>query len=176
MKEIYLNCDSPCFSCPVFERMIKISDFGQRKLNGSYYCTRCDIYSLCRMGLAYRRFRDGSMQPICTKCGQPVEKITLSYQEGQDYKPFSGTSIIVIRKPNGSKYHILQTIKGSYFKDLAEVLLYVLYTFGPDMYDIVNYNTLTKNYSSIFTGVLVEENVAVKNDKPTQVSDIISFD
>ncbi|HUT82090.1 MAG TPA: hypothetical protein VMZ29_12890 [Candidatus Bathyarchaeia archaeon] len=175
MKEIYLNCDSPCFSCPVYDRMIKISNFDQRNLEGSYYCESCDIYYLCKMGLAFKRNRDNSMQPICTRCGRFIEKIELSYQEGQDVKPFNGSSILVIRKPNGEKYHILQTIKGSYFKDLAEVLLYILYTFGPETYDIINYDILTKQYYCIFYDKIIEEKIAIKNDKPTSIGENINF-
>ncbi|NHJ85922.1 MAG: hypothetical protein FK734_10700 [Asgard group archaeon] len=115
------------------------------------------------------------MQPICSKCGRFIEKITLSYQDGQDVKPFNGSSILVIRKPNSGKYHILQTVKGSYFSDLAEVLLYVLYTFGSDIYDIVNYDTLTKQYFRIYFDRIIEEKVAIKNDKPTTVTDRIIF-
>ncbi|MBN1329640.1 MAG: hypothetical protein JXA54_09220 [Candidatus Heimdallarchaeota archaeon] len=175
MKEIYLNCDSPCFSCPIYDRMIKIANFNQRKLEGSYYCETCDIYYLCKMGLAFKRYRDNSVKPICSRCGKFIEKIELSYQDGQDVKPFNGSSILVIRKPNGDKYHILQTIKGSYFTDLAEVLLYVLYTFGFVTYDIVNYNALTKQYNRIYFDRILEEKVAIKNDKPTYVNERIIF-
>ncbi|NHK31700.1 MAG: hypothetical protein FK730_10135 [Asgard group archaeon] len=170
MKEIFLNCDSPCFSCPIYDRMIKISHFNQRKLHDSYYCNHCDIYSLCKLGLAYRRHKNGKMRATCTKCGNFVERIELSYQEGQDHKPFNANSLLVIRKENGTKFDILQTLKGAYFKDLAEVLLYILYQFGPNNYNIINYNTLTKNYHVIYTGVVLEEKVAVKSDKPTFIS------
>ncbi len=176
MEEIYLNCDSTCFSCPAYDRMIKISDFSQRKLPGSYYCDHCDIYSLCKMGLTYRRFRDGNLKPVCSKCGRFVEKIVLSYQEGQNEKPFSSSSLLIIRRPNGVKYDILQTVKGSYFKDLAEVLLYILYNLGTEKYDIINYDTMTKKYNQIFTGEILPQKVAVKNDKPTTISPKIAFD
>ena len=64
----------------------------------------------------------------------------------------------------------MQTLKGAYFKDLAEVLLYILYQFGPDNYNIINYNTLTKNYHVIFTGRILEEKVAVKSDRPSYIT------
>ena len=176
MEEIYLNCDSPCFSCPVFDRMIKISNFNQRKLPGSYYCDFCDVYSLCKMGLAYRRGRDGSMQPVCTKCGRIVEKIELSYQDGQNERPFSNNSLLIIRKPNGVKYDILQTVKGSFFKDLAELLLYILYKLGSERYDIINYDTLTKKYNQIYIGEIQSQKVRIKSDAPTTIFPSISFD
>ncbi|NHJ48623.1 MAG: hypothetical protein FK733_12630 [Asgard group archaeon] len=175
MKDIFLNCDSPCFSCPVLNRVIKITHFSQRKLSGSYYCPRCDVYSLCKLGLAYRRGNNNDLQPVCTKCGIQVEKIELSYLIGQGEKPFDANSLLVIRKTNGTKYDILQTVKGSYFKDLSEVLLYILYTFGPETYNIINYNTLSKNYNIIYSGLIEEIKVAVKNDRPTTIYPTISF-
>ena len=81
-----------------------------------------------------------------------------------------------IRKPNGEKYDILQTVKGSYFKDLSEVLLYILYALGPENYDIVNYDTLTKNYNSIYSGDIEVQKIAIKSDTPTTISPQITFD
>ncbi|MBK5112303.1 MAG: hypothetical protein KGD59_10160 [Candidatus Heimdallarchaeota archaeon] len=176
MVEIFLHCDSPCFSCPVLNRIIKVSRFSERKLSNSYYCDHCDVYSLCKMGLAYSKFREKELRPTCTKCGRFVDKIELSYIEGQGLRPFSGSSLLFIRRPNGEKFDILQTVKGSYFKDLSEVLLYILYALGPERYNIVNYDTLTKNYNSIFIGNIVVENIAIKSDTPTTTSPQINFD
>lgn len=176
MEEILLHCDSPCFSCPVYGRIINVSRFSERKLGDSFYCEHCDIYSLCRMGLAYRKFRDGKLRPACTKCGRFVDKIKLSYIDGQGIKPFTESSLLFIRQRNGESYDILQTVKGSYFKDLSEVLLYILYAFGPEQYDIVNYDTLTKNYNSIYAGEILVEKIAIKSDTPTTISPQITFD
>ncbi|NHJ85316.1 MAG: hypothetical protein FK734_07625 [Asgard group archaeon] len=161
MKELYLNCDSRCVSCPVYDRIIKVSNFSQRNLPGAYYCPHCDIYSLCRLGLAYRRGNDNKLYPVCTKCGRYMNKIELSYEKGRNEKPFNSNSFLFIRKPNGQKYDILKTIRGSYFKDLAEVLLYVLYALGPDNYDIIDYNTLTRKYKMIFDGTLNVEDISI---------------
>jgi hypothetical protein len=122
-----------------------------------------------------KRGTGDKLEPVCTKCGRPVEKIQLSYQIGQGEKPFSKNSLLVIRKPNAEIFEILQTVKGSYFKDLAEVLLYILYTFGPEKYNIINYETLTKNYFEIFSGEIVETKIAIKNDQPTSVYPEITF-
>jgi len=176
MEEIFLHCDSPCFSCPVYDRMIKVSHFSERKLRDSYYCDHCDVYSLCKMGLAYSKFRSGKLRPTCTKCGRFVDKIELSYIDGQGIRPFTGNSLLFIRKPNGERYDILQTVKGSYFKDLSEVLLYILYALGPEQYNIVNYDTLTKNYNTIYTGEILVEKIAIKSDTPTTISPQITFD
>ncbi len=176
MEEIFLHCDSPCFSCPTHNRMIKVSRFSERKLHDSYYCDQCDVYSLCKLGLAYSKFRSGDLLPTCTKCGRFVDKIILSYIEGQGIRPFTGNSLLFIRKPNGEKYDILQTVKGSYFKDLSEVLLYILYALGPENYDIVNYDTLTKNYNSIYSGDIEVQKIAIKSDTPTTISPQITFD
>ncbi|MHA1123325.1 MAG: hypothetical protein ACTSPC_11070 [Candidatus Heimdallarchaeota archaeon] len=176
MEEILLNCDSPCFSCPIYGRVIKVSNFYERKLSNSYYCNHCDVYSLCQMGLAYRKFRGGKLRPACTKCGRFVDKIELSYIEGQEIKPFTNDSLLFIRQPNGKQYDVLQTVKGSYFKDLSEVLLYILYTLGPENYDIVNFDTLTKNYDTIFNGKIEVHKIAIKSDTPTTISPQITFD
>ena len=171
MKEIFISCDSPCFSCPVYSRVIKINDFRQRKLPGAYYCPNCDIYSLCKMGLAYRRYIDGTLKPVCTKCGRMLHKIELSYTEGQDERPFNGTNLLVIREPTGGNYKIHQTVKGGYFKDLSEVLLYVIYTFGPNIYNIVRYDTMTKSFHSIYTGMIQEEKIIVKSNRQGTIDD-----
>ncbi|NHJ33593.1 MAG: hypothetical protein FK732_12100, partial [Asgard group archaeon] len=170
MEEILLHCDSPCVSCPVHNRIIKVSTFSERKLSNSYYCEYCDVYSLCKMGLAYSKFSDGKLKPTCTKCGRFVDKVELSYRDGQGIKPFSENSLLFIRQPNGERFDILQTVKGSYFKDLSEVLLYILYALGPENYNVVNYNLLTKNYSSIFSGNILIEKIAIKSDAPTTIS------
>jgi hypothetical protein len=128
------------------------------------------------MGLAYTKSHDGKLRPSCTKCGSFVDRIELSYIEGQGNRPFTRNSLLFIRKPNGEKFDILQTVKGSYFKDLSEVLLYILYALGPERYNIINYDNLTKNYNTIFAGNIVVENVAIKSDTPTTISPQITFD
>ena len=162
MKEIYLNCDSPCWSCPDFDRMRLIDEFSERYVHDAYYCPSCDIYSLCKMGLAYRRNSDNKLKAVCTKCGRYLERIYLSYNVHEDVKSFNGSSLLFIRKPRGKKYSIIQTVKGSYFKDLAEVLLYVLYTLDADHYNIVSYDTLTREYKVVFDGLVFEENIRIK--------------
>ena len=146
MKEIFLNCDSPCFSCPVYDRMIKISHFSQRKLHESYYCNHCDIYSLCKFGLAYKRGHNGKLNPTCTKCGNFVERIELSYVEGQNHKPFDINSLLVIRKENGIKYEINDITEKKYINEL--LILFeklTLIGFGltePNMFEDEKYRIL----------------------------------
>ena len=162
MKEIYLHCDSPCWSCNDFGRMRLIDDFNERYVNDAYYCQSCDIYSLCKMGLAYQRNSENKLKSICTKCGRYLVRIYLSYDIDEPVKTFDGNSLLFIRKPNGTKFNIIQTVKGSYFRDLAEVLLYVLYTLDTDHYNIVSYDTLTRTYKVIFEGQIIEENIKIK--------------
>ena len=126
MKELYLHCDSPCRSCPVYGRILKITSFKQRKLPGVYYCPDCNVYCLCKMGIAHRRDNGSNLRAVCTKCGRYLQKVSLSYEEGQEEHPYSKQSFIVIRKPNGKKFIILKTLKASFFDDLADILLYVL--------------------------------------------------
>ncbi len=166
MKEIYLTCDSPCFSCPVIGRILRITNFNQRKLENAFYCNECDIYYLCRKGLAFTRTNAGDLKPICTKCGRYLQTVELSYEVGQDERPFSSANILIIRKENGSGYTILQGVKGAYFKDLAEVFLYILFTFGADEYNIVNYNSTTKQFNEIFNGELFEDKVVLRLNAP----------
>ncbi|HUU77551.1 MAG TPA: hypothetical protein VMX55_04345 [candidate division Zixibacteria bacterium] len=176
MKELYLNCDSPCWSCPTYGRVRKISSFQDRNLNGAYYCEKCDTYSLCKMGIAHRRSRLNKLVEVCTKCGHQLEKITLSYDFGQNEKPFTEQSIIVVRIPNGNKYRILKTLKASYFEDLAEILLYILTEIGTGYINLVEYNSLTQNYKSIFTDFLEPNKICLKNIPEEKLDQFIQND
>ncbi|MHA1556228.1 MAG: hypothetical protein ACTSPM_04765 [Candidatus Heimdallarchaeota archaeon] len=162
MKELYLHCDSPCLSCPTFGRMLKITSFQQRKLLGVYFCNHCQVYSLCKMGIAQRRDNGGNLQPLCTKCSRYLTKVSLSYEDGQEEKPFTEKSFIVIRKPTGSKFKILKTLKANYFVDLADILLFVLTEIGSGYYNLVEYNPITNSYKTIFTGFLDPNKVTIK--------------
>ncbi|MHA1366866.1 MAG: hypothetical protein ACTSP5_10710 [Candidatus Heimdallarchaeota archaeon] len=126
-----------------------IDEFSDRYVKEAYYCQSCDIYSLCKMGLAYRRNSNNKLKTVCTKCGRYLEKIYLSYSADEPVKSFNGNSLLFIRKPNGTKF-------------LAEVLLYVLYNLDTDHYNIVSYDTLTRTYKVIFDGVIEEENIQIK--------------
>ncbi|MHA1504855.1 MAG: hypothetical protein ACTSPT_06660 [Candidatus Heimdallarchaeota archaeon] len=117
---------------------------------------------MCKMGLAYRRNSNNKLKTVCTKCGRYLEKIYLSYSADEPVKSFNSNSLLFIRKPNGTKFKIIQTVKGAYFRDLAEVLLYVLYNLDTDHYNIVSYDTLTRTYKVIFDGVIEEENIKIK--------------
>ncbi|MHA1125884.1 MAG: hypothetical protein ACTSO7_00120 [Candidatus Heimdallarchaeota archaeon] len=162
MNDIYLHCDSPCWSCPDFDRMRLIDEFSDRYVKEAFYCSSCDIYSLCKMGLAYRRNSNNKLKSVCTKCGRYLEKIYMSYSVDEPVKSFNGNSLLFIRKPNGEKFKIIQTVKGSYFRDLAEVLLYVLYNLDTDHYNIVNYDILSRTYKVIFDGQIEEEKIKIK--------------
>ena len=163
MKELYLHCDSPCMSCPVYGRILKITSFQQRKLSGVYFCSHCKVYSLCKMGIAQRRDNGNKLRAVCTKCGRYQDKVTLSYEEGQNEKPYSDKSFIVIRKPNGGlKYKILKTLKANYFDDIAEILLYILTELGSGYYNLVAYDPVKNNYNSIYTGFLDPNKITLK--------------
>lgn len=163
MKELYMHCDSPCWSCPVYGRIRRVRNFNERKLTGAYYCQQCDSYALCKMGIANRRNRFNQLVEICMKCGAPLKKIALSYNKGQYEKPFVETSILVIRKPNGSKFTILRSLKASFFDDLADVLLYILLDIGSGYFDIIDYQPLTQTYKPIFKGFLQQKDIRLKN-------------
>lgn len=162
MKELYLHCDSPCLSCPAFGRILKITSFKQRKLLGVYFCKHCQVYSLCKMGIAQRRANGDKLRAVCTKCDRYLSKVTLSYEEGQEERPFSEKSFIVVRKPSGSQFQILKTLKANYFADLADILLFVLTEIGSGYYNLVEYNPQTNSYKIIYTGFLDPNKVTLK--------------
>ena len=163
MKELYLSCDSPCWSCPVYERVRKVTGFAERKLDGAYYCPHCDAYSLCKMGISHRRNRLNQLEEICTKCGNKLEKIALSYNLGQNYRPFTKKSLIVVRMSNSNGYRILKTLKAGYFEDLAEILLFVVTEIGTGYFNLVNYDPLTLRYKVIYSDFLDAKNICLRN-------------
>ncbi len=174
MKELYLHCDSPCVTCPTYGRMLKITTFQQRKLPGVYFCKHCNVYSLCKMGIAHRR-NNGKLRPLCIKCNRFLNKVTLSYEEGQNEKKFSEKSFIVIRKPIGSKFKILKTLKANYFVDLADILLFILTEIGSGYYNLVEYNPITNSYKIIYTGFLDPNRVTIKKVNTGQNNFITSI-
>ena len=114
------------------------------------------------MGIAHRRDNGGKLRALCTKCNRYLSKVSLSYEEGQEEKPFSEKSFIVIRKPNGSKFQILKTLKANYFIDLADILLFILTEIGSGYYNLVEYNPITNSYKVIYTGFLDPNKVTIK--------------
>ena len=174
MSEIFLDCDSPCVSCP-FNRIFKIGNFNGRHLRGSYYCVNDGILYLCKRGVGFRMVK-GQLRPFCPRCDRELGQIQLSYNQGKDFRPFEDDILLVVRIPLQSRFDITKVLRGSYFKDLSEILLYILYALGPELYDVVNYDTLTKNYNTIFTGNIAVENIAIKSDTPTTFNPQITFD
>lgn len=114
------------------------------------------------MGIAHRRDNGNKLRALCTKCDRYLSKVTLSYEDGQEERPYSENSFIIIRKPTGSKFHILKTLKANYFDDVADILLYVLTEIGSGYYNLVEYNPLTSSYKTIYTGFLDPNNVTLK--------------
>ena len=163
MKDIYLQCDQPCWSCPVYNRSRKITNFADRKLDGAFYCPHCDTYALCKMGIAHRRNHRKELIAVCTKCSTEMKKISVSYETGQNDKPFSEQSIIVVRIPNDNKYKIVRSLKSHYFDDVADILYYILSEIGSGYYNLIDYNPVTNSYRSIFTGFLQPNKVCLKN-------------
>lgn len=143
--------------------MRKIKNFQDRHLDGAYYCSNCDSYSLCKMGIANRRDYQNNLKEVCTKCGRFLLKISLSYSEGQNERPFTDDSLIVVRKPNGNKFNIIRTLKASFFDDIADALLYVLTEIGSGYFNLVDYNPVTNSYKSIYTGFLEQNKICLKN-------------
>ena len=118
MSEIFLDCDSPCVSCP-FNRIFKIGNFNGRHLRGSYYCVNDGILYLCKRGVGFRMVK-GQLRPFCPRCDRELGQIILSYNQGKDFRPFEDDILLVVRIPLQSRFDITKVLRGSYFKDLSE--------------------------------------------------------
>jgi hypothetical protein len=162
MKEIFLKCDSQCISCPKYGRIIRITDYQDIKKHEIYYCPYCKHYILCRRGIAFRRDKKGKMVPICSNCQRYLEQVELSYSEGGDIKITQIKNIIFIRKPNGTGFTILKAIKAEFFRDLAEIFLYVLFNEGTGDYNLISYNKELGKCRLLYEGFITGDNIIFK--------------
>lgn len=152
MSEIFLDCDSPCVSCP-YNRIIKVENYNGRNLHGSYYCANDGILYLCKRGVGFRMFK-GQLRPFCPRCDRPLGQIALRYTQGRDFRPFGDDILLIVRIPLQSKFDITKVLRGSFFKDLSEVLLYIYFNEGEGEYNIVRYRKSDNQYSVIFSGMI----------------------
>ncbi|MHA1220140.1 MAG: hypothetical protein ACTSQB_00225 [Candidatus Heimdallarchaeota archaeon] len=160
MSEIFLDCDSPCVSCP-YGRIFKIADFNGRHLRGSYFCVNDGILYLCRRGVGFRMVR-GQLKPFCPRCDRQLGQIRLRFNQGKDFRPFEDDILLVVRIPLQSRFDITKVLRGSYFKDLADVLLYIYFNEGDGEYNIVRYRKADNQYSVIFSGKVSSEEIEIE--------------
>ncbi|MGC9779239.1 MAG: hypothetical protein HZR80_08360 [Candidatus Heimdallarchaeota archaeon] len=160
MSDIYLDCDSPCISCP-YGRIFKINNYNGRNLRGSYYCVNDGILYLCKRGVGFRMVR-GQLRPFCPRCDRQLGQIVLSYNQGKDFRPFEDDILLVVRIPLQSRFDITKVLRGSYFKDLSEVLLYIYFNEGEGEYNIVRYRKADNQYSVIFSGRIATSDIEIE--------------
>lgn len=160
MSDIFLDCDSPCVSCP-YNRIFKISNFNSKNLRGSYYCANDGILYLCKRGVGFRMVQ-GQLRPFCPRCDRQLGQIALRYNQGKDFRPFEDDILLVVRIPLQSKFDISKVLRGSYFKDLADVLIYIYFNEGEGEYNIVRYRKSDNQYSVIYSGMISAEDIEIE--------------
>ncbi|NHK29737.1 MAG: hypothetical protein FK730_00195 [Asgard group archaeon] len=160
MSEIFLDCDSPCVSCS-FNRIFKINNFNGRHLRGSYYCVNDGILYLCKRGVGFRMVR-GQLKPFCPRCDRQLGQIILRYSQGKNFRPFEDDILLVVRIPLQSRFDITKVLRGSYFNDLSEVLLYIYFNEGEGEFNIVRYRKIDNQYSVIFSGRISADDIEIE--------------
>ncbi|MEA2071880.1 MAG: hypothetical protein U9O98_11405 [Asgard group archaeon] len=160
MSEVYLDCDSPCISCG-HDRVKRISSYQQRNLQGVYYCVNCGLLTLCKRGVGFRMVK-GKLRPFCPRCERELAKIHLRYDEGKDHRPFEDDILLIVRIPLKSRFDITKVLRGDFFEDLADVLLYIYFNEGEGEYNIVRYDKKRNQYSVIFSGYITSEKVILE--------------
>ncbi|HUU77767.1 MAG TPA: hypothetical protein VMX55_05435 [candidate division Zixibacteria bacterium] len=167
MSEIFLDCDSPCVSCS-YNRVFKIENYNGRFLHGSYYCANDGILYLCKKGVGFRMVR-GQMRPFCPRCDRELGLLNLSYNQGKDFRPFGDDILLIVRIPLQSRFDITKVLKGSYFKDLSDVLLYIYFNEGEGEYNIVRYRKIDNQYSVVFSGNITAEDIQLEIVKTEEI-------
>lgn len=167
MSEIFLDCDSPCVSCS-YSRVIKIENYNGRFLHGSYYCANDGILYLCKKGVGFRMVR-GQMKPFCPRCDRELGLLNLRYNQGKDFRPFGDDILLIVRIPLQSRFDITKVLKGSYFKDLSDVLLYIYFNEGEGEYNIVRYRKTDNQYSVVFSGNITAEDIQLEIVKTEEI-------
>jgi len=167
LSEIFLDCDSPCVSCS-YNRVFKIENYNGRFLHGSYYCANDGILYLCKKGVGFRMVR-GQMRPFCPRCDRELGLLNLSYNQGKDFRPFGDDILLIVRIPLQSRFDITKVLKGSYFKDLSDVLLYIYFNEGEGEYNIVRYRKIDNQYSVVFSGNITAEDIQLEIVKTEEI-------
>jgi len=119
------------------------------------------ILYLCKRGVGFRMVH-GQLKPFCPRCDRQLGQIMLRYTKGKNFRPFEDDILLVVRIPLQSKFDISKVLRGSYFKDLAEVLLYIYFNEGEGEYNIVRYRKADTQYSVIFSGRVSSTDIEIE--------------
>ncbi|MHA1124100.1 MAG: hypothetical protein ACTSO7_00320 [Candidatus Heimdallarchaeota archaeon] len=168
MSDLFIDCDSPCVSCP-YGRTFKIDTFNGRHLRGSYFCVNDGIMYLCKRGVGFRMVR-GQLRPFCPRCDRQLGQIILRYNQGKDFRPFGDDILLVVRVPLQSRFDISKVLRGSFFKDLSEVLLYIYFNEGDGEYNIVRYRKTDNQYSVIFSGEISANDIEIEITRTEEIT------
>jgi len=104
----------------------------------------------------------GQLKPFCPRCDRQLGQIRLRFNQGKDFRPFEDDILLVVRIPLQSRFDITKVLRGSYFKDLADVLLYIYFNEGDGEYNIVRYRKADNQYSVIFSGKVSSEEIEIE--------------
>jgi len=115
----------------------------------------------------------GELKPFCPRCDRELGQIMLRYSQGKDFRPFDDDILLVVRIPLQSRFDITKVLRGSYFEDLAEVLLYIYFNEGEGEYNIVRYRKSDNQYSVIFSGRITANDIEIEIVKTEEFEDQI---
>jgi hypothetical protein len=91
--------------------------------------------------------------------------------EGKDFRPFGDDILLIVRIPLQSRFDITKVLRGSFFTDLSEVLLFIYFNEGEGEYNIVRYRKTDNQYSIIFSGQVTSDKIQIEivkvEDQPT---------
>ena len=104
----------------------------------------------------------GQLRPFCPRCDRELGQIILSFNQGKDFRPFEDDILLVVRIPLQSRFDITKVLRGSYFKDLSEVLLYIYFNEGEGEFNIVRYRKSDNQYSVIFSGRISSDDIEIE--------------
>jgi hypothetical protein len=104
----------------------------------------------------------GQLKPFCPRCDRQLGQIILRYNQGKNFRPFEDDILLVVRIPLQSRFDITKVLRGSYFNDLAEVLLYIYFNEGEGEFNIVRYRKVDNQYSVIFSGRISAEDIEIE--------------
>lgn len=137
-------------------------------MHGSYYCVNDGILYLCKRGVGFRMVQ-GQMKPFCPRCDRELGMINLRYNQGKDFRPFGDDILLIVRIPLQSRFDITKVLRGSFFKDLSDVLLYIYFNQGEGEYNIVRYRKSDNQYSVIFSGRVSSEDIQLEIVKSEEI-------
>lgn len=104
----------------------------------------------------------GQLRPFCPRCERPLGQIELRYNQGKDFRPFGDDILLIVRIPFQSRFDITKVLRGSFFRDLSDVLLYIYFNEGEGEYNIVRYRKSDNQYSVVFSGRVSAEDIQLE--------------